>query len=209
LLEEIQKKQDRIDFLQAKINENQVETQRLFSTAQGFQQTVAELKLMKEKVAHSRESMASLASDMQEYTESDKELVDMRDSFGRRNIDTQDIMREKFSKRKQLSDELQKVREDLGRRNAEMGGLEEAKRANERNVVKREEVVKDVARRHGYRGMDVIMDETQIDEIKYLLLQSLKDEKGQLDKVKVPPSEDFIDVARLCNSRKRSDRSNP
>ena len=186
MLEEIQKKQERIDFLQAKINENQAETQRLFSTAQGFQQTVAELKLLKEKVAHSRESMASLAGDMQEYTEPDEDLVTMRDSFGRRNIDAQDIMREKFAKRKQLSDELQKVREDLGRRNAEMGGLEEAKRANERNVARREEVIKDVARRHGFRGMDVIMDETQIDEIKSLLFQSLKDEKGQLDKVKVP-----------------------
>ena len=96
LLEEIAKKQERIDLLQAKINENQVETQRLFSTAQGFQQTVAELKLLKEKVANTFETMTSLAQDMQEYTESDEELVAMRDSFGRRNNDAQDIMREKI-----------------------------------------------------------------------------------------------------------------
>jgi DNA repair exonuclease SbcCD ATPase subunit len=184
-LEEIQKKQDRIDLLQAKINENQTETQRLFSTAQGFQQTVAELRLLKEKVAHSRETMASLADDMQEYTESDEELVAMRDSFGRRNAEAQDIMREKIDKRKGLAEELQRVREDLGRRTAEMGGMEEAKRANERTIARREEVIKEVARRHGYRGMDVIMDDTQIDEIKSLLFQSLKDEKGQLNKIKV------------------------
>lgn len=191
-MEEIQKKQDRIDLLQAKINENQEETQRLFSTAQGFQQTVAELKLLKEKVAHSRETMASLASDMQEYTEPDEDLVVMRDSFDRRNTDAQEIMREKIAKRKQLSEELQKVREDLGKRTADMGGMEEAKRANERNVAKREEVVKEVARRHGYRGMDVIMDDTQIDEIKSLLFRSLKEEKGQLDKVKVRPPKNLL-----------------
>jgi chromosome segregation ATPase len=185
LLEEIQKKQDRIDLLQAKINENQAETQRLFSTAQGFQQTVAELKLLKEKVAHTRETMAALADDMQEYTESDEDLVVMRDSFGRRNADAQDILREKNAKRKELAAELQKVREDLGRRTADMGGMEEAKRANERSIARREEIVKEVARRHGYRGMDVIMDDQQIDEIKSLLFQSLKEEKGQLDKAKV------------------------
>ena len=94
-------------------------------------------------------------------------------------------LREKIAKRKQLAEELQKVREDLGRRTADMGGMEEAKRANERSIARREEVVKEVARRHGYRGMDVIMDDRQIDEIKSLLFQSLKEEKGQLDKVKV------------------------
>jgi uncharacterized coiled-coil DUF342 family protein len=162
-----------------------VETQRLFSTAQEFQQTVAQLKLLKDKVAHNLETMTSLAQDMQEYTESDEELIAMRDSFGRRNDDAQEIMREKINKRKQLSEELQKVREDLGKRTADMGGLEEAKRANERNMAKREEVVKEVARRHNFRGMEVIMDESQIDEIKTLLFKSLKEEKGQLDKIKV------------------------
>ena len=184
-MEEIQKKQDRIDLLQAKINENQEETQRLFNTAQGFQQTVAELKLMKEKVAHTRETVASLTKDMQEYTESDEELISMRDSFGRRNTDAQDIMREKIAKRKQISEELQTVREELGRRTAERGGMEKAKRANERSLARREEVVKEVARRHGYRGMEVIMDDQQIANIKSLLFQSLKEEKGHLDKVKV------------------------
>ena len=184
-MEEIQKKQDRIDLLQVKINENQEETQRLFNTAQGFQQTVAELKLMKEKVAHTRETASSLTKDMQEYTESDEELISMRDSFGRRNTDAQDVMREKISKRRKLSEELQTAREELGRRTADMGGMEEAKRANERSMARREDVIKEVARRHGYRGMEVIMDDQQIDNIKSLLLQTLKEEKGHLDKVKV------------------------
>jgi len=185
LLEEIQKKQDRIDLLQAKINENQAETQRLFSTAQEFQQTVAELKSLKEKVAHTRETMSSLANEMQEYTESDEELVAMRDSFGRRNTDASDVMKEKFAKRTQITEEIQRVREDLGRKTKEMGGMEEAQRANERNIARREEVVKEVARKHGYRGMDVILDEQEISEIKTALFHSLKEEKGQLDKLKV------------------------
>jgi DNA repair protein RAD50 len=171
--------------LQVKINENQAETQRLFSTAQGFRQTVADLKSLKEKEQHTRETMNSLAAEMQEYTETDEELQAMKDSFGKRNTDAQDVIREKTLKRKQLMDEIQRTRDDLQKRTAEMGGLEEAKRANERNISRREEVVKEVARRHGYKGMDVIMDDRQIDEIKALLLQSLKEQKGQLDKIKV------------------------
>ena len=124
---------------------------------------------------------------MQEYTESDEELIAMRDSFGRRNMDAQDVLREKIAKRKKLAEELQSAREELGRRTADMGGLEEAKRANERSMARREEVVKEVARRHGFRGMEVIMDDTQIEKIKTLLFQSLKEEKGHLEKVKVPP----------------------
>ena len=89
-----------------------------------------------------------------------------------------------------------------------MGGMEEAKRANERNIAKREEVVKEVARRHGYRGMDVIMDNRQIDEIKSLLFQSLKEEKGQLDKVKVNSPYEVTDLARLCNPGERFDGQN-
>jgi chromosome segregation ATPase len=208
LLEEIQKKKERIDSLKIKINENQSETQTLFSTAQGFQQTVAELKLLREKVAHTREKMASLASDMQEYTESDEELIAMRDSFGRRNLGAQDAMREKSAKRKQLSEELAKVRENLGKCIADMGGVEEAKRANERNIARREEVVKEAARRRGFRGMDVIMDDSQIDELKSLLLQSLKEEKGQLDKIKVLLLTFPTNSARLCNPRERPKRSN-
>jgi hypothetical protein len=109
----------------------------------------------------------------------------MRDSFGQRNADAQGVMREKLAKRKQVTEELQSVREELAKRTADMGGLEEAKRANERSLARREDVVKEVARRHGYRGMQVIMEEKQIEEIKSLLLQSLKEEKGQLDKLKV------------------------
>ena len=198
--------------LQAKINENQAETQRLFSTAQGFQQTVAELKSLKEKVAHTRETMNSLSADMQEYTETDEELQDMKDSFGKRNTDAQDVMREKTAKRKQLMDEIQQTRNELQRRTAEMGGLQEAKRANERNIARREEVVKEVARRHGFKGMDVIMDDRQIDEIKSLLLQSLKEEKGHLDKVKVTtlnPHLRVLMIARFWNPRERTNRPNP
>jgi len=171
--------------LQVKINENQAETQRLFSTAQGFRQTVADLKSLKEKEQHTRETRNSLAAEMQEYTETDEELQVMKDSFGKRNTDAQDVIREKTMKRKQLMDEIQLTRDELQKRTTEMGGLEEAKRANERNIARREEVVKEVARRHGYKGMDVIMDDRQIDEIKSLLLQSLKEQKGQLDKIKV------------------------
>jgi len=211
-LEDIQKKQDRIDLLQAKINENQAETQRLFSTAQGFQQTVAELKSLKEKVAHTRETMNSLAADIQEYTETDEELQAMKDSFGKRNADAQDVLREKTAKRKQLMDEIQQTRNELQRRTTEMGALQEAKRANERNITRREEVVKEVARKHGFKGMDVIMDDRQIDEIKSLLLQALKEEKGHLDKVKVPafnPLLRFLMVARFCNTRERTNRPSP
>lgn len=190
--------------LQAKINENQAETQRLFSTAQGFRQTVADLKSLKEKEQHTRETMNSLAAEMQEYTETDEELQGMKDSFGKRNTDAQDVIREKTLKRKQLMDEIQRTRDDLQKRTAEMGGLEEAKRANERNISRREEVVKEVARRHGYKGMDVIMDDRQIDEIKALLLQSLKEQKGQLDKIKVLYSSACLTIARFCNPRERT-----
>ena len=184
-MEEIQKKQDRIDELQIKINENQAESQKLFSTTQEFQQSVAELKSLKEKAAHTRETMVSLASEMQEYRESDEELVAMRDSFGQRNAHAQEVIQVKYATRKQLSAELQGVREDLGKRIADMGAMEEAKRANERNIARREEVVKEVARRHGYRDMDVIMDESQIEELKSLLSQTLKEEKGRLENVRV------------------------
>ena len=195
MLEEIGKKQDRIDVLQIKINDNQAETQKLFSTYQGFQQTVAELSLMKEKIAHTKETMASLSKDMQEYTESDEDLIDMRDSFDQRNKEAQEVMKDKNTKRKQLSDELQRVREELGKRTVDVGALEEAKRANDRNAARREEVVKEVSRRHGFRGMEVIMDDGEIDKMKTLLLQSLKDEKGQLDRIKVYIFFDITNIA--------------
>jgi len=181
--------------LQIKINDNQAETQKLFSTYQGFQQTVAELSLMKEKIAHTKETMASLSKDMQEYTESDEDLIDMRDSFDQRNKEAQEVMKDKNTKRKQLSDELQRVREELGKRTVDVGALEEAKRANDRNAARREEVVKEVSRRHGFRGMEVIMDDGEIDKMKTLLLQSLKDEKGQLDRIKVCIFFDITNIA--------------
>jgi hypothetical protein len=129
--------------------------------------------------------MTALSKEMQEYTESDEELVAMRDSFSRRNTDAQDVVKEKFARRKQLAEKLSQVREELARRTADMGGLEEAKRANERNLVRREEVVKEVARRHGFHEMEVIIEDSQIDQVKAMLQQSLKEEKGNLDKIKV------------------------
>jgi len=146
--------------------------------------------------------MVSLRNDMQEYTESDEELIVMRDSFGRRNTDAQDLMKEKSMKRQQLMGEIQRVRDELAAKTVAMGGLEEAKRANERSLSRREEVVKEVARKHGYRGMEVIMDDAQIDEIKVLLLQSLKEEKKGLDKIKVLLHlRNVVKIARLEYSR--------
>lgn len=146
---------------------------------------------MNEKLTHTRETMTSLAKDMQEYTESDDDLIAMRNSFGQRTLDAQNAVREKMAKRKSRAEELQKIREELGKATAEMGAMEEAKRVNERNLVRREDVVKELARRHGIRGMEVIIDEKEFEEIKSHLLQSLKEEKEQLDKVKVPPLQRF------------------
>lgn len=105
-------------------------------------------------------------------------------------------------KRQQLMGEIQRVRDELAAKTVAMGGLEEAKRANERSLSRREEVVKEVARKHGYRGMEVIMDDAQIDEIKVLLLQSLKEEKKGLDKIKVLLHlRNVVKIARLEYSR--------
>jgi len=122
---------------------------------------------------------------MQEYTESDEELRAMRDSFGRRNEEALAKVREAGEKRGVLETELGRVREELGTRTAEMGGFEEARRAHERALGRREEVLKEVALRHGFKGLEVSMGDDQIEAIKNFLYQTLKEEVGKLDKLKV------------------------
>ena len=122
---------------------------------------------------------------MQEYTESDEELRAMRDSFGRRNEEALVKVREAGEKREVLGKELRRVRDELGTRTAEMGGLEEARRAHERALGRREEVLREVAMRHGFKGLEVSMEDDKIEEMKNLLYQTLKEEKGKLDKLKV------------------------
>jgi DNA repair protein RAD50 len=122
---------------------------------------------------------------MQEYTESDEELCAMRDSFGKRNAEAVEKVREAGARREEVGQELGRVRDELGQKTVEMGGLEEARRAHQRSLARREEVVKEVAARHGFVGMGVIMEDAQIEEIRNLLFQALKEEKGKLDKLKV------------------------
>jgi hypothetical protein len=122
---------------------------------------------------------------MQEYTESDEELQAMQGSFGRRNDEAVEKVREAGQRRERLAKELGAVRGDLGRKTVEMGGLEEAKRAHERNLRRRGEVVREVAVRHGFK-VESQDGEEDIEGVKHLLYQSLKEEKGKFDKIKVP-----------------------
>ena len=158
----------------------------------------------------------------------------MRDSFGRRNEEALAKVREAREKRGVLEKELGRVREELGTRTAEMGGLEEARRAHERALGRREEVLKEVALRHGFKGLEVSMGDDQIEEIKSFLHQTLREETGKLDKLKVsimpipnssPPEHPLClsspSVASVCivsklpglerisNPRKQSNRPTP
>lgn len=180
-----------IEQYQIKIEETINESNRLFETAKEYEGVVARLTSKRIEANTMRKRIAQDEERITAVIESDEELLQMEQEY-RARMGQYDLLILDCQRRdRELEQKLRKLRSTLGSKLEEQGKLEAEKSAHERQVVRREQLVKELSRKHGFRGFDSQVDEDQIRVFIEKLSQKHKEQNEILESIKQQTREEI------------------
>ena len=170
--------------LKEEIERTTRETERLWSQAAVFEQIVGTLKGKRIEAQTKQESINDLAKYVTMRKESDEWLASELEKYEERmpllaaEIDAQ------LQRHESLKVDMERSRQRLGAKMTELGKYEAEKAQYERQLARRESLVKDAARRHGIRGFDTELDDGLTQEFMVRLGRMSRDQNANLDRTK-------------------------
>ncbi|OAG05936.1 P-loop containing nucleoside triphosphate hydrolase protein [Paraphaeosphaeria sporulosa] len=129
------------------------------------------LKKNREAYAHAAkyEQVVAQLQGKRMMEETDQELQVMMEQYGER------------TQYRSYQTSLQQNRTSLGTKQSEVGKHQAEKDQHARNIQKRANLIKETARRHGIRGFDLDVDETQVVEFQQILRKLSRDQNKALE----------------------------
>lgn len=150
--------------------------------------------------ARSKQStIESLQEHLVEVTESDEWLTTILEQFDARQVELKDQMRRQQEQYLDYQDNkktLSKEREDKVKLK---GKYEQEKEEHERQLVRRKDMVKEVAAKHQIRGFNDVDDESLVEEFLFKINKISKDQKIALDRAKLEHATERRDAQTLVN----------
>ncbi|KEF56261.1 DNA repair protein RAD50 [Exophiala aquamarina CBS 119918] len=150
--------------------------------------------------ARSKQStIESLQAHIVEVTESDEWLTRVLEQFEARQAELKDQMRrqqEQYLDYQDNKKNLSKEREDKVKLK---GKYEQEKEEHERQLVRRKDMVKEVAAKHRIRGFNDVDDERLVEEFLFKINKISKDQKIALDRAKLEHATERRDAQTLVN----------
>jgi DNA repair protein RAD50 len=119
-----------------------------------------------------------------EIDESDESLQSTLEQFELRQIQYQQQEESQKERYMDLKEQIERARRQLGMKQAECGKFENDKAQFERQIERRENMIKEIARRNNIRGFDDSLDETQIDEFMHRIRKLVKDHNQALERTR-------------------------
>ncbi|KAF8416491.1 hypothetical protein EV426DRAFT_418222 [Tirmania nivea] len=181
---EVESQRDKITALDAEIKASTKETQEYWKTASEFEAMIAALNGKRQQMVTMKENIEDLAKGLELVEDSDEELENMKRDYDTRMRVFEDSIKTLEAQQGQLHVELQRVRRALEVKLTEQGTATAEKKAFERQVARRSELIKETSRRHNIRGFDLDLDDALIQEFMQRLSRMYKDQAAALERVK-------------------------
>lgn len=146
-----------------------------------------------------KNTIESLQEHLEEVTESDEWLTTTLQQFDARQVELKDQMRrqqEQYIDYQDNKKALSKEREDKVKLK---GKYEQEKEEHERQLVRRKDMVKEVAAKHQIRGFNDVDDENLVEEFLFKIKKISKDQKTALDRAKLEHAAERRDAQTLVN----------
>ncbi|GAM90720.1 hypothetical protein ANO11243_087650 [Dothideomycetidae sp. 11243] len=136
-----------------------------------------------------RENIEKLKRNIKAMTESDAELQKMLDEYEER-VDVLQSKDKEFKKQyMDIQQGMQNTRNSVSAKERELGSLEAQKENNERQILAREQLVKQIARSHAIRGFDLDITEEKIVAFKEKLTKLKREQTTALERARLQTAE--------------------
>lgn len=129
-------------------------------------------------------SIDNLQRHLVELDESDEWLKSTLEQFEARQIQYQEQEETLKEKYMDIKEQIENTRHQLGLKQAEHGKHENDKAQFERQVERRENMVREISRRNNIRGFDDTLDEAQIDEFMHKMRKMIKEHNQALERTR-------------------------
>ncbi|USP79142.1 hypothetical protein yc1106_06416 [Curvularia clavata] len=170
-----------------------------------FEKIVAQLQAKRMTLNINQQNIAELQDNLKELAESDEELQDMLDQYEERVATYSTQVTEFKEQYLELKNELEEKREALGAKQSEIGKYEAQKEHHEQNIQRRENAIKEAAKRHSIRGFDYDITEKQVGDFLQILSKLSRDQNRALDRAREETQRDLReaqDTLNQLNTRK-------
>ena len=134
-----------------------------------------------------------------EVDDSDEWLQSTLEQFESRQMQYQQQEETQKEKYMDIKGQIEDARHLLGLKQAECGKYENDKAQFERQVERRENIIKEIARRNNIRGFDDALDDIQIDEFMHRIRKLVKDQNQTLDRAKKEAQAELREIQKLLS----------
>lgn len=159
----------------AKLNGKRIEARALKKNMDGFREHIKEMS----------ESDDWLQSTLDQYEER------MAIHVGRKESQTK--------KYEELKQEIKRNRDQMESKHTEAGKYQAEKDNFERQIQRRENMIKEMARRHNIRGFDIELDDMQINDFIERITKMSKDQNLSLERLRRETAEDLEKAQGILN----------
>lgn len=191
-MNEIDEMNSNLETLNEKITENTSKTDALRKEFQDLPEILAnlaqrriDLRRTTEDIEKLREELAKLEDLGEEIAESDEQLEELKNNYGERVIKLEQMNKEKEENKEKLKQAVKAFRIQQDKKNTEVGKAMADKGHYEKQLEKREKLVRTLSRRHNIRGYDDDLDDDMVTEFRDKLAEKYRDQTDRLSKIKV------------------------
>ncbi|KAI9769867.1 MAG: DNA repair protein rad50 [Candelina submexicana] len=175
------------------------EADKAWSHAARFEEIIGTLKGKQIEAQTKEESINYLRSHVKEMEESDEWLKDTLDQYEERMALHQEHIATQTGQYDALKVAIETNRQQSAQKQTEAGRLAAEKTNHEQQVVRREAMVKETARRHNIRGFDTELDEAHIRDFMERLTKMSRDQNLKLERAQRETQEELQTAQHTLN----------
>jgi DNA repair protein RAD50 len=191
LFDEIEELRGQVEEIDQKIDEAELNAREAFDHASRFEQIVAQINGKRITLQANQESAAELEHNLKQMAETDDQLQSMYDQYEERvgqYENQKEALREQYSN---LKHDLDANRASLGRKQGDIGKFQAEKEQYERQLQKRENLIKEGAKRHGIRGFDYEITDQQVTEFLGIVGRMSRDQDKLVNRARQEAQEEL------------------
>ncbi|KAF2471118.1 uncharacterized protein BDR25DRAFT_342871 [Lindgomyces ingoldianus] len=199
LFDEIETLNNKAKNLEERVAEAKMKSKEAFDHAARFEQIVAQLNGKRITLRANQESVVDLEANLKQMLETDEDLHSMLNQYEERVAlygKQQEELRKEYSNLKQ---DLDVNRESLGVKQSEIGKYQAQKEQHERHLSQRETLIKETAKRHGIRGFDYDITDSQVTDFLAIIGKMSSDQNRALDRARKDTQEELRNAQNGVN----------
>jgi len=184
LFDQMEEMRDRFAVVEAECSDAQQKATEAYDHASKFQQLIAQLNGKRVALQTNKENVTSLEDNLKVLAESDKELETMLEQYEERVQHYEGERNEHKQQYLALQKDLQSYRDELGAKQSEVGKHEAEKDQHARNLLRRENLIKETASRHSIRGFEHDISDDQVADFQQLLGKHSREQNKALERAR-------------------------